>query len=76
MLSEARGSAGRSRADVAQALAVTRFTIRLWEIGDAVPQRTRLRDVARVYGIDEGELTQAWLAAEVTPKRPAAVEAA
>ena len=55
-LREARERLGLTQAEVAQALGVVRELISLWESGKRVPGLAYIRDLARLYGVEEESL--------------------
>lgn len=55
-LREARERLGLTQAEAAQALGVVRELISLWESGKRVPSLAYIRDLARLYGVEEESL--------------------
>jgi len=55
-LRQAREQAGLTQAEAAQALGVVRELISLWESGKRSPSLAHLRDLARLYGVEEESL--------------------
>lgn len=52
VIRKARERLGMNQSDLARKLEVSRQTIHYWESGASRPRPTRMREVARVLGID------------------------
>jgi transcriptional regulator with XRE-family HTH domain len=70
LLVEARGKRGQQ--EIADALEVSQPTVSDWETQAHLPRKSRLKKIARTYGVEYEALVGAWLRSESKAETEAA----
>jgi transcriptional regulator with XRE-family HTH domain len=70
LLVKARGERGQH--EIAEALDVSQPTISDWETQAHLPRKSRLKKIAKAYGVEFDSLVDAWLRSETKAQSEAA----